>query len=182
MSGPAFWESLVKAGRTIYFPNIPLRLVAPNPEGLSKGLNVVTFITVPSTSKTEVRNFLQTVYKVGVERVHTINYEGKKKRYGNTNRFFNRPDYKKVYVQLTHKWFPPKGFAVKAAPPRMMKGKDGEEAQPRPKGPPPASPVKSGQKHYWLTNDHSKPGQASKPGFVEPGSREHFAKSSRKGN
>jgi hypothetical protein len=51
MSGPAFWESLVKAGRTIYFPNIPLRLVAPNPEGLSKGLNVVTFITVPSTSK-----------------------------------------------------------------------------------------------------------------------------------
>ena len=51
MSGPAFWESLVKAGRAVYFPNIPLRLVAPGPEAAEKGLNVVTFITVPSTSK-----------------------------------------------------------------------------------------------------------------------------------
>jgi len=51
MSGPAFWESLCKAGRTIYFPNMPLRLVAPSPEQATKGLNVVTFITVPQTTK-----------------------------------------------------------------------------------------------------------------------------------
>ena len=54
MSGPAFWESLVKAGRAVYFPNIPLRLVAPGPEAAEKGLNVVTFITKPSTSKVRV--------------------------------------------------------------------------------------------------------------------------------
>lgn len=51
MSGAAFWESLVKAGRAIYFPNIPLRLVAPRADAAEKGLNVVTFITVPQTTK-----------------------------------------------------------------------------------------------------------------------------------
>jgi large subunit ribosomal protein L23 len=60
MSGPAFWESLVKAGRAVYFPNIPLRLVAPTAEAALKGLNVVTFITVPSTSKVRVATFFTT--------------------------------------------------------------------------------------------------------------------------
>ena len=60
MSGPAFWESLVKAGRAVYFPNIPLRLVAPGPEAAEKGLNVVTFITTPSTSK--VRNTASIIF------------------------------------------------------------------------------------------------------------------------
>lgn len=90
--------------------------------------------------QTEVRNFLQTVYQVGVERVHTINYEGKKKRRGNY--FYQRADYKKVYVQLKEKWFPPKGFAVSAV----------DEKGHKPK----RSPVKSGAKSYWLTNDDSE--------------------------
>ena len=56
MSGAQFWESLAsKTGRAVWFPNIPLRLVAPSPEAAAKGLDVVTFITVPKTSKTEVR-------------------------------------------------------------------------------------------------------------------------------
>ena len=55
MSGPAFWESLMRAGRTIYFPNIHLRLVAPNPTAAKEGLNVVTFITVPQTTKARAR-------------------------------------------------------------------------------------------------------------------------------
>jgi len=90
MSGPAFWESLVMAGRAIYFPNIPLRLVAPTPQAAAAGMNVVTFITIPQTTKTEIRNFLQTVYKVEVSKVHTINYEGKKKRAG-SKAFFRKP-------------------------------------------------------------------------------------------
>ena len=51
-------------------------------------------VRLPLLPQTEIRNFLQTVYKVGVEKVHTINYEGKKKRAKNS--FYRRPDYKKA--------------------------------------------------------------------------------------
>jgi len=54
-AGARLWESLAsKPGRAVFFPNIPLRLVAPTPEAAAKGLSVVTFITVPSTSKVRV--------------------------------------------------------------------------------------------------------------------------------
>ena len=90
--------------------------------------------------QTEVRNLLQSVYKVGVQKVHTANYEGKKKRQGNY--FYQRPDYKKVYVKLRERWYPPAGFAIQPI--------DGDpEKGHKPK----RSPVKSGPKHYWLTND-----------------------------
>ena len=179
-AGARLWESLAsKPGRAVFFPNIPLRLVAPTPEAAAKGLSVVTFITVPSTSKvrvekssrrkpprreleraaadprgsrlatrsllsdarphaparpphrpdracivfphrapppplladvaqTEVRNLLQSVYGVGVDKVHTANYEGKKKRRG--FHYYQKADYKKVYVKLRERWFPPRGL------------------------------------------------------------------------
>lgn len=70
MSGPAFWESLVKTGRAIYFPNIPLRLVAPSQEAAERGLNVVTFITVPSTTKVRLVCFrIHKRYKRYISRV-----------------------------------------------------------------------------------------------------------------
>lgn len=56
MSGARMWEALAEVtGRAVRFPNIPLRLVAPSPEAAAKGLSVVTFITVPSTSKVRPR-------------------------------------------------------------------------------------------------------------------------------
>ena len=55
-----------------------------------------------------MRNLLQSVYKVGVQKVHTANYEGKKKRQGNY--FYQRPDYKKVYVKLRERWYPRLGL------------------------------------------------------------------------
>jgi large subunit ribosomal protein L23 len=147
MSGAHFWESLAsKTGRAVWFPNIPLRLVAPSPEAAAKGLDVVTFITVPKTSKTEVRNLLRTVYNIGVDRVHTANYEGKKKRQG--NHFYHRPDYKKVYVKLTERWFPPNGFAIQALDGDAEKGHKEK-----------VSPVKSGNKPYWLVNEHDADGE-----------------------
>lgn len=88
---------------------------------------------------------MQTVYKVGVERVHTINYEGKKKKSRSHNYYYNRPDYKKVYVQLREKWFPPQGFAIKPV--------EAEATDKKKKHKPKRSPVKSGPKSYWLTND-----------------------------
>mmetsp|Transcript_16467 Transcript_16467/g.40334 ORF Transcript_16467/g.40334 Transcript_16467/m.40334 type:complete len:130 (-) Transcript_16467:286-675(-) len=105
-------------------------------------MNVVTFITIPQTTKTEIRNFLQTVYKVEVSKVHTINYEGKKKRAG-SKAFFRRPDYKKVYVQLKEKWFPPNVFSVI---PRDGDASKGHKEK--------LSPIKNARhnKNHWLVN------------------------------
>ena len=139
--GAAFWQSLVRPGRAVYFPNIDLRLVPPNAEANAHevGMDVVTFITRPAVTKVDVKECLEKVYGVGVERVHTVNYEGKKKRRGNY--FYHRPDYKKVYVQLRERWYPPKGFAVTAIDGDVDKGHKVK-----------ASPVKSGPKGYWLHN------------------------------
>jgi|TARA_B100000401_G_scaffold344533_1_gene242504 large subunit ribosomal protein L23 len=139
--GAAFWQSLVRPGRAVYFPNIDLRLVPPNAEANAHevGMDVVTFITRPAVTKVDVKECLEKVYGVGVERVHTVNYEGKKKRRGNY--FYHRPDYKKVYVQLQERWYPPKGFAVTAIDGDVDKGHKVK-----------TSPVKSGPKGYWLHN------------------------------
>ena len=46
------WAAALKrAGRVIHFPNFPLRLVAPKVGEAEKGMDVVTFITVPKTTK-----------------------------------------------------------------------------------------------------------------------------------
>ena len=89
---------------------------------------------------------METVYKVGVERVHTINYEGKKKRHPSKNYYYQRADYKKVYVQLKEKWFPPKGFAVTA------EDSNKERAH---KHKPKRSPVKSVNhaRHHWINKE-----------------------------
>ena len=120
--GAAFWQSLVRPGRAVYFPNIDLRLVPPNAEtnAHETGMDVVTFITKPAVTKVDVKETLEKVYGIGVSRVHTVNYEGKKKRRGNY--FYHRPDYKKVYVQLRERWYPPKGFAVTALDGDVDKG------------------------------------------------------------
>jgi large subunit ribosomal protein L23 len=89
---------------------------------------------------------LQSVYGVGVDKVHTANYEGKKKRQG--NHFYHRPDYKKVYVKLSERWYPPKGFAIQAIDGDVEKGHK-----------PKTSPVKSGLKPYWLRNEHDGDGE-----------------------
>ena len=49
-------------------------------------------------TKTEIKEAVQTVFKVKVESVHTSNYAGKMRRRGRTVGF--RPDWKKAYVKL----------------------------------------------------------------------------------
>lgn len=97
--------------RIIPLPNIRLRLVPPTAADAVKGLDEVVFITTPDVTKTEIKAFLQTVCAVGVRDVRTANYEGKKKR--DKGGFHRRPDYKKAYVSLTERWFPPAAFRVK---------------------------------------------------------------------
>ena len=52
------------------------------------------------------------VHGIEVLRVDTANYEGKKKRNLERGTWFRKPDYKKVYVTLGERWFPPERFCV----------------------------------------------------------------------
>lgn len=46
----------------------------------------------------DIRAALEQIYGLKVERVNTINYQGKKKR--SKDVIYRRPDYKKAYVTL----------------------------------------------------------------------------------
>jgi large subunit ribosomal protein L23 len=52
----------------------------------------------PHATKTEIKEAVQTVFKVKVEAVHTSNYVGKMRRRGRM--VGHRPDWKKAYVKL----------------------------------------------------------------------------------
>ncbi|KAL2651593.1 hypothetical protein R1flu_019721 [Riccia fluitans] len=86
-----------KFGRVIHFANIPLKLLMPNQR---ENIKEVAFKTVPSASKIEIKRVLEAVYGLEVEKVHTLNMEGKKKISRKTMKYHRRPDYKKAYVVL----------------------------------------------------------------------------------
>ncbi len=52
----------------------------------------------PHATKTEIKEAVQTVFKVKVESVHTSSYVGKERRRGRM--VGKRPDWKKAYVKL----------------------------------------------------------------------------------
>lgn len=54
--------------------------------------------TIPSASKIEIKRVLESLYGFDVEKVQTLNMEGKKKKRGGL--LIARPDYKKAYVTL----------------------------------------------------------------------------------
>jgi large subunit ribosomal protein L23 len=69
-----------------------------------KGLGVketqatLVFQVAPNATKTEIKEAVQTIFKVKVDSVRTANFEGKERRRG---KFVgNRPDWKKAYVRL----------------------------------------------------------------------------------
>lgn len=58
-----------------------------------------TFIVHKNANKIQIRNAISKIFGVQVERVFTMNYEGKKKRVRIHQG--KRPDFKKAIVQLT---------------------------------------------------------------------------------
>jgi large subunit ribosomal protein L23 len=52
------------------------------------------------TLQIEIKRVLESLYGLEVEKVHTLNMEGKKKLNRKTGTFYRRPDYKKAYVVL----------------------------------------------------------------------------------
>eukprot|EP00205_Picochlorum_sp_RCC944_P000475 CAMPEP_0182611976 /NCGR_PEP_ID=MMETSP1330-20130603/16230_1 /TAXON_ID=464278 /ORGANISM="Picochlorum sp., Strain RCC944" /LENGTH=386 /DNA_ID=CAMNT_0024831449 /DNA_START=190 /DNA_END=1346 /DNA_ORIENTATION=+ len=86
-----------------FLPNLILKLVP-----LSEAQQAVyaktgfvkelVFKTVPQATKGEIKNILEGVYGLEVEKVKTVNYLGKKKR--GRDGFYRRADFKKAYVSL----------------------------------------------------------------------------------
>ena len=69
-----------------------------------KGLGVketeatLVFEVSSKASKTEIKNAVQSIFKVKVEAVRTANFVGKERRRGKFTGY--RPDWKKAYVRL----------------------------------------------------------------------------------
>lgn len=79
---------------------------------------------------------LESIYGLQVERVNTLNMEGKKKRARGSVAFYRRPDYKKAYVTLKEPvTLPPHLFPFNA-----MKDENSTEIQEQ------GTPTKQGRK------------------------------------
>ncbi|OIW18131.1 hypothetical protein TanjilG_22329 [Lupinus angustifolius] len=64
----------------------------------NNSVKVIAFKTIPSATKLEIKNFLQSFYNLDVQKVRTLNMKGKKKHHGGS--LIAKPDYKKAYVTL----------------------------------------------------------------------------------
>ena len=62
--------------------------------------NVYTFVVHADASKPEIRDAVQSIFDVKVEKVNTLNRKGKRKRNRKTGKFGQRPDTKRALVTL----------------------------------------------------------------------------------
>ncbi len=60
--------------------------------------NTLVFQVAKAATKTEIKEAVQTIFKVKVDSVRTANYPGKERRRGRFAGY--RPDWKKAYVRL----------------------------------------------------------------------------------
>jgi large subunit ribosomal protein L23 len=60
--------------------------------------NTLVFRVAPKATKTEIKEAVQTIFKVKVHSVRTATYPGKERRRGKFSGY--RPDWKKAYVRL----------------------------------------------------------------------------------
>ena len=66
--------------------------------GVKESEATLVFEVSAKASKTEIKNAVQTIFKVKVDRVRTANFAGKERRRGKFTGY--RPDWKKAYVRL----------------------------------------------------------------------------------
>jgi large subunit ribosomal protein L23 len=74
-------------------------VVSEKSYGLLDG-NVYTFIVHADSSKPEIRDAVQSIFEVKVEKVNTLNRKGKRKRNRKTGKLGQRPDTKRALVTL----------------------------------------------------------------------------------
>ena len=66
--------------------------------GIKETQNTLVFQVAPKATKTEIKEAVQSIFKVKVASVRTANYPGKERRRGKFAGY--RPDWKKAYVRL----------------------------------------------------------------------------------
>ena len=66
--------------------------------GAKESEATLVFEVSSKASKTEIKNAVQTIFKVKVDAVRTANFAGKERRRGKFTGY--RPDWKKAYVRL----------------------------------------------------------------------------------
>jgi large subunit ribosomal protein L23 len=73
-------------------------IVTEKAVGKKDGESTLCFEVSPDANKTEIKQAVQTIFKVKVVDVHTVNNVGKLRRRGRFSGY--RPDWKKAYVRL----------------------------------------------------------------------------------
>jgi large subunit ribosomal protein L23 len=66
--------------------------------GIKETQQTLVFQVIPDATKTEIKEAVQTIFKVKVDSVRTSNFWGKERRRGRFAGY--RPDWKKAYVKL----------------------------------------------------------------------------------
>ncbi|KAA8530858.1 hypothetical protein F0562_005518 [Nyssa sinensis] len=81
--------------RVVHFANIPIKLLMPSS---FTNIKEIALKTIPAASKIEIKRVLESLYGFEVEKVRTLNMDGKKKKRGGL--LVAKPDYKKAYITL----------------------------------------------------------------------------------
>jgi large subunit ribosomal protein L23 len=66
--------------------------------GIKETQSTLVFQVAPTATKVEIKEAVQTIFKVKVDSVRTSNFQGKERRRGKFAGY--RPDWKKAYVKL----------------------------------------------------------------------------------
>lgn len=78
--------------------DVIVRPVVTEKSNVELGKNIYTFIVNPKATKVDVRNAIEKIYNVKVEKVNTMNIAGKKRQYGRIKG--QESDQKKAIVYL----------------------------------------------------------------------------------
>ena len=80
--------------------DIIIRPVVSEKSYAAYDLNVYTFVVAPDANKIEIRNAVEQLFGKRVEKVHTINRKGKRRRNRMTGGYNARPSRKRAIVTL----------------------------------------------------------------------------------
>jgi large subunit ribosomal protein L23 len=81
-----------------YYGILRKPLITEKSNFMKDSLNQITFEVAIRANKIEIKKAVEKLFKVHVVRVHTINFQGKKKRMGKSQG--KKPDWKKAIVTL----------------------------------------------------------------------------------
>lgn len=147
-------------GRVIHFANLPIKLLMPSS---FTNIKEIALKTIPSASKIEIKRVLESLYGFEVEKVRTLNMEGKKKKRGGL--LIAKPDYKKAYITLRN----PLSISPDLYPLRII-----EEEKKRMNKQSKSSVVEEGEtKRHWLDEKQSEKLKLEKASNDRRGSRGH---------